>query len=165
MKPSHQQPGHPQGTSAHRRGGGSQGTCGVPESRRPQTAGKSALTMLQPGSRLWNQEGWSLRQECCERCGGTQEDQARRGARKIQEATPIFPTPRGINPRRSSGRSASWPEPGLHLRTQKNSLPKTSQKVQGLRLHASNAGDTGSIPGWGIKIPNVSWHGQIFFNF
>ena len=119
VKPSHQQPGDPQGTSAHRRGGGSQGTCGVPESRRPQTAGKSALTMHQPGSRLWNQEGWSLRQECWERCGGTQEDQARRGARKIQEATPIFPKPRGINPQRSSGRSASWPEPGLLLRTQK----------------------------------------------
>lgn len=59
VKPSRQQPGDLQGTRAHRRGGGSRGTGGVPEGRRPQTAGKSALTVPQPGSRLWNQEGWS----------------------------------------------------------------------------------------------------------
>ena len=30
----------------------------------------------------------------------------------------------------------------------------TSLAVQWLRLHASNAGGTGSIPGWGTKIPH-----------
>ena len=32
--------------------------------------------------------------------------------------------------------------------------------VQWLRLHASNAGAPGSIPGWGTKIPQAMWHGQ-----
>ena len=32
--------------------------------------------------------------------------------------------------------------------------------VQWLRLHASNGGGTGSIPGWGTKIPHATWHGQ-----
>ena len=36
----------------------------------------------------------------------------------------------------------------------------TSLAVQCLRLHASNAGDAGSIPGWGTKIPHPAWHGQ-----
>ena len=27
--------------------------------------------------------------------------------------------------------------------------------VQGLRLHASNAGGTDSIPGWGARIPHA----------
>ena len=31
--------------------------------------------------------------------------------------------------------------------------------VQGLRLHASCAGDVGSIPGQGTKIPHASWCG------
>ena len=32
----------------------------------------------------------------------------------------------------------------------------TSQVVQWLRLHASTAGSTGSIPGWGTKIPHAA---------
>ena len=32
--------------------------------------------------------------------------------------------------------------------------------VQWLRLHAFNAGDTGLIPGQGIKVPHVVWCGQ-----
>ena len=32
--------------------------------------------------------------------------------------------------------------------------------VQWLRLHASNAGGAGSIPGQGDKIPQAVWHGQ-----
>ena len=31
----------------------------------------------------------------------------------------------------------------------------TSLVVQWLRLHASNAGGMGSIPGWGTKIPHA----------
>ena len=34
----------------------------------------------------------------------------------------------------------------------------TSLAVQWLRLHISNAGDTGSIPGQGTKIPHASGH-------
>ena len=36
---------------------------------------------------------------------------------------------------------------------------ETSPAVQWLRLHASTAGDTASIPGWGTKIPHAmpSW--------
>ena len=30
--------------------------------------------------------------------------------------------------------------------------------VQWLRLHSSNAGGTGSIPGWGTKMPHAVWH-------
>ena len=33
----------------------------------------------------------------------------------------------------------------------------TSLVVQWLRLHASNAGGDGLIPGWGIKIPHAMW--------
>ena len=36
----------------------------------------------------------------------------------------------------------------------------TSLAVQGLRLHASNAGGTGSIPGQGTKIPHAKQHSQ-----
>ena len=36
----------------------------------------------------------------------------------------------------------------------------TSLMVQWLRLHASKAGDVGSVPGWGTKILHASWHGQ-----
>ena len=36
----------------------------------------------------------------------------------------------------------------------------TSLEVQWLRLHASTAGDTGSIPGHGTKIPHAAWCGQ-----
>ena len=36
----------------------------------------------------------------------------------------------------------------------------TSLAVQWLRLHASTAGGTGSIPGCGTKIPHAMWHGQ-----
>ena len=32
--------------------------------------------------------------------------------------------------------------------------------VQWLRLHASNAGGTGLIPGWVTKIPHATWHSQ-----
>ena len=32
--------------------------------------------------------------------------------------------------------------------------------VQWLRLHILNAGATGSIPGWGTKVPHASWHSQ-----
>ena len=34
-------------------------------------------------------------------------------------------------------------------------------EVQWLRHHVSNAGGADSIPGWGIKIPNATWQGQI----
>ena len=30
----------------------------------------------------------------------------------------------------------------------------------GVRLHASTAGGTGLIPGWGTKTPHATWHGQ-----
>ena len=33
----------------------------------------------------------------------------------------------------------------------------TSLVVQWLRLHTPNAGATGSIPGWGTKIPQATW--------
>ena len=33
----------------------------------------------------------------------------------------------------------------------------TSLVVQWLRLHASNAGGSGLIPVWGIKIPHAMW--------
>ena len=36
----------------------------------------------------------------------------------------------------------------------------TSLAVQWLRLHASTAWGTGSIRGWGIKIPHAVWSGQ-----
>ena len=36
----------------------------------------------------------------------------------------------------------------------------TSLAVQWLRLRDSSAGGTGSIPGWGTKIPRAAWCGQ-----
>ena len=36
----------------------------------------------------------------------------------------------------------------------------TSLAVQGLRLRASTAGGTGSIPGRGAKIPHAAWRSQ-----
>ena len=36
----------------------------------------------------------------------------------------------------------------------------TSLAVKGLRFCASNAGDAGSIPGWGTKIPHATQQGQ-----
>ena len=36
----------------------------------------------------------------------------------------------------------------------------TSLVVQWLGLQASSAGGSGSIPGWGPKIPHAMWHGQ-----
>ena len=36
----------------------------------------------------------------------------------------------------------------------------TSLAVQWLKLHTSNAGSAGSIPGWGTKIPNATGCGQ-----
>ena len=35
-----------------------------------------------------------------------------------------------------------------------------SLAVQWLGLHASTAGDTGFIPGWGTKIPHAARHSQ-----
>ena len=46
---------------------------------------------------------------------------------------------------------AFWME-SYHLRL----LPGVSLVVQWLRLHASNAGGMGSIPGQGTKIPHAS---------
>ena len=36
----------------------------------------------------------------------------------------------------------------------------TSLVVQWLRFWASNVGDVGSIPSWGIKIPHAMWCSQ-----
>ena len=36
----------------------------------------------------------------------------------------------------------------------------TSLVVQWLRFWASNVGDAGLIPGWGIKIPHAMWCSQ-----
>ena len=36
----------------------------------------------------------------------------------------------------------------------------TSLLVLWLRLHASTAGGTDSIPGWGTKILHATWHGR-----
>ena len=37
---------------------------------------------------------------------------------------------------------------------------RTSLAVQWLRPHASISGGTGSVLGWGTKIPHAAWHGQ-----
>ena len=42
----------------------------------------------------------------------------------------------------------------------KTAVPGTSLVVQWLRLHPSIAAGTGSIPGWGTKIPHAAWCGQ-----
>ena len=56
-------------------------------------------------------------------------------------------------------RSRSPPHPQM-LRDQARVGIGTSLVVQQLRLQASTAGGTGSIPGWGIKILHASQHGQ-----
>ena len=38
--------------------------------------------------------------------------------------------------------------------------PGTSLVVQWLRLHASNAGGVGSVPGWGTEIPYAMGYGK-----
>ena len=51
--------------------------------------------------------------------------------------------------------------PYVHSSTIHNSQDMgTSQAVQRLRLRASTAGGTGSIPGWGTKIPHAVLCGQ-----
>ena len=47
----------------------------------------------------------------------------------------------------------------MHL-THRRILLGTSLVVQGLRLHASNAGVMGSIPGQGTKILHAEGHGH-----
>ena len=42
----------------------------------------------------------------------------------------------------------------------KSKISWTSLAVQWLRLHASNAGGTGLIPGREAKIPHAAWRGQ-----
>ena len=46
-----------------------------------------------------------------------------------------------------------------HLRRNKYTFG-TSLAVQWLRVHASTVGGTGSIPGWGTKIPHAAGHSQ-----
>ena len=41
----------------------------------------------------------------------------------------------------------------------KNIQHGTSLAVQWLRLRVSNAGGTGSIPGWGTNLPHALWCG------
>ena len=43
----------------------------------------------------------------------------------------------------------------------KTELSGTSLVVQQLRFCTFNAGDMGSIPGWGTKIPHTAWCGQV----
>ena len=38
-----------------------------------------------------------------------------------------------------------------------NDVGRTSLVVQWLRLHTSNAGDAGLIPGWETRIPFATW--------
>ena len=40
------------------------------------------------------------------------------------------------------------------------SFSGTSLVVQWLRLHTSNAGGRGSVPGQGIKIPHATWYSK-----
>ena len=44
-------------------------------------------------------------------------------------------------------------------------ISRTSLVVQWLRLHVSNAGDMGLIPGWKTKMLYAVWHGEIKQNF
>ena len=53
-----------------------------------------------------------------------------------------------------------WKTVGRFLKKLKIELPATSLAVQWLRLRASNAGGSGSIPCWGAKIPRAAWHDQ-----
>ena len=39
-------------------------------------------------------------------------------------------------------------------------LRGTSLVVQWLRLCAASAGGTGSVTGWGTKIPHATWHNE-----
>ena len=43
---------------------------------------------------------------------------------------------------------------------EKEYRPRTSLAVQWLRIHASTAGGTGLMPGWGTKILYDAWCGQ-----
>ena len=52
------------------------------------------------------------------------------------------------------------PDLSCRVSSSRNKSIGTSLEVQWLRLHASNAGGTCSIPGWGTKIPHAAWHGQ-----
>ena len=44
-------------------------------------------------------------------------------------------------------------------------ISRTSLVVQWLRLHVSNAGGMGLIPGWRTKMLHAVWHGKIKQNF
>ena len=46
----------------------------------------------------------------------------------------------------------------------KKLITGTSLRVQWLRLHPTNAGSMGSIPGWGTKVPHTVGCGQKFLN-
>ena len=46
----------------------------------------------------------------------------------------------------------------------KHKCSGTSLAIQWLRLHTSNVGGTGSIPGRGTKIPHATQRGQKFKN-
>ena len=48
----------------------------------------------------------------------------------------------------------------LYMESKNQNKWGTSLVVQWLRIHAPNAGGTGSVPGWGIKIPHAAQHGQ-----
>ena len=50
--------------------------------------------------------------------------------------------------------------PGIHQTFSLKTETGNSLEVQWLRLHASNAGGTVSIPGWGTEIPHGVWHSQ-----
>ena len=39
-------------------------------------------------------------------------------------------------------------------------LQGNSLAVQWLRLHPSNAGNVGLVPGWGVMIPHATWYSQ-----
>ena len=42
----------------------------------------------------------------------------------------------------------------------KSEILGTSTMVQWLQPHAPNAGDMGSIPGWGTRFPHAAQHGH-----
>ena len=50
----------------------------------------------------------------------------------------------------------NWKSKGQEVKVR---ILETSLVVQWLRLHTSNAGSTGSIPGQGTKTPRAAWHG------
>ena len=47
--------------------------------------------------------------------------------------------------------------PPPHITVVKSADSRTSLAVQWLKTLPSNAGSTGSIPGWGAKIPHALW--------